>query len=468
MKRIKSAVLRLISSIFTVVIIMMLLITSFNTMPIFAYNGNMEETTDLDINKSLETNENADHLYNIVFSLPTVAQVEPIAVDIVFVMDQTSIANYSTVKTQINDFLDRMVENDAVNLNIGVIRFALDIDKSATSLTDVTPDNLATVKNMFNLSVTAGSNMYGGILAGKELLETGSAAAENKYLIIASDFGGYKSDAGDGKGLSFFYNYSYGNQGVDALHNNNDFHSKYYSYSTIEGASNFFTVEKIDDLIRNKVLLSGTSVSDETKKYLVETGSSVGEYPDNWRNPYASYGFINHTWTAEEKATLITNSAYTQMADFPTAFEKNIYLSGNEFLEMKQQGYNVIAVTSPYQPEDGSAYKRKFNATSNAFKDWFEQNIGERYETTENETFVDMLDDLESDLTYLVGKGEIVDVVAPEFAVVSGYETVTLNGIELAKTVLDNGDIAFGSKNNGVYPYVYHYEKIDDEEVITW
>lgn len=44
----------------------------------------------------------------------------------------------------------------------------------------------------------------------------------------------------------------------------------------------------------------------------------------------------------------------------------------------------MLAVTSPYQPEDGESYKRKFNAANNAFKDWFEDwfeiNIGKRYE----------------------------------------------------------------------------------------
>lgn len=41
------------------------------------------------------------------------------------------------------------------------------------------------------------------------------------------------------------------------------------------------------------------------------------------------------------------------------------------FLDIKDAGYNVLAVTSPYQSEDGESYKRKFNAASNAFKDWF-------------------------------------------------------------------------------------------------
>lgn len=87
-----------------------------------------------------------------------------------------------------------------------------------------------------------------------------------------------------------------------------------------------------------------------------------------------------HTWIPAELDLVIPSFSFTQRSDFPTAFEKNIYLSGNEFLDIKDAGYNVLAVTSSYQPEDGESYKRKFNAASNAFKDWFEINIGKRYE----------------------------------------------------------------------------------------
>ena len=438
-----------------------------STSNVFAQTNELIETDDLDISKTLEVLPEK-HTYNINFNLPTQAQEEPVDVDVVFVMDTTAITNYSDVRAEINAFLDSVVQNKSIRLNVGVIKFALDINTTTTALTTLSDSTLSEVKAYFSPAYQAGSNMYGAILAGRNLLETGSATSEYKYLIVASDFGGYKSDTGDGKGLSFFYNYSYGNQGVEALHNNNDFHGRYALYNTAENATNFFTVDKVDDLINKKVFFNGTAVSSETDKYLTQTGSSVGEFPDIWRNPYAGYGIINHTWTSEEKALLISDWGYTQRADFPTAFEKNIYLSGNEFLELKDAGYNVIAVTSPYQPDDGSAYKRKFNAASNAFKDWFESNIGDRYEITEGESFVNLLDDLESELTYLLGKGEIVDVVDSRFEVLPDTAQITLNGAPLPKTTLDNGDVAFGTAQDDVYPYVYHYEKVDGKEVITW
>ena len=55
-----------------------------------------------------------------------------------------------------------------------------------------------------------------------------------------------------------------------------------------------FTVSAMDNLINNKMFFAGVRVSVETDKYLTETGSQVGEFPDNWR-----YSFF-HTWTTAE------------------------------------------------------------------------------------------------------------------------------------------------------------------------
>lgn len=439
---------------------------SFTNVNVFAQTNTLIETDDLDISKTLEVLPEK-HTYNINFNLPTQAQEEPIDVDVVFVMDTTAITNYNEVLTEINAFLDSAVQNESIRLNIGVIKFALDINTTSTALTTLSESTLSEIKAYFDPAYQAGSNMYGAILAGHNLLETGSADSEHKYLIVASDFGGYKSDTGDGKGRSFFYNDPKGVQGVQALHNNSDFHSQYYYTQSGNTEASVFTEDAVNNLILNKVLFSGTSVTDETEKYLTQTGEAVGEFPDNWRNPYAPY-ITSHTWTSEEKALLIEDLSFTKKKEFPTAFEKNIYLSGNKFLELKDAGYNVIAVTSPYQPDDGSSYKRKFNAASNAFKDWFESNIGDRYEITEGESFKNLLDDLESELTYLLGKGKIVDIVDSHFDVLPDTAQIMLNGTPLPKTTLDSGDVAFGTPQDDIYPYVYHYEKVEGKEVITW
>lgn len=49
-------------------------------------------------------------------------------------------------------------------------------------------------------------------------------------------------------------------------------------------------------------------------------------------------------------------------------------------------------------------------------------------------------------------------MVNSDFKVVPGNEMVSLNGTPLIITALGNGDLAFGRANNGVYPYIYHYE----------
>lgn len=231
---------------------------------------------------------------------------------------------------------------------------------------------------------------------------------------------------------------------------------------------NYFTVDKVDALISSKVLFNGIAVSNETDKYLTKTGVEASEYPDAWRNPLGHLGIFSHNWTEKEKALLIPSQPFVRRQDFPSAFEKNIYRSSNALKGLKNIGYNVLAVTSPYQPENGEAYQRKFNAASNAFKNWFSINVGPRYEITNDETFVDMLDDIEAKITTIEAKGEIVDAVNSKFKVVPGHEVVLLNGISLQKEVLPSAAIGFGLPEDGVYPYVYVYDLIDEKEVITW
>ncbi|MEG0528693.1 MAG: hypothetical protein RR531_14375, partial [Longicatena sp.] len=207
--------------------------------------------------------------------------------------------------------------------------------------------------------------------------------------------------------------------GVDAVTDNSDFHGKYYGIKDPQMAKNVFTVNSVDNLIRNKMYFNGNVIQSDYEKYLINTGKDASEYPDSWKN--------THTWTVEELDGLATSAEATNRQLFPTSFEKNIYMSGNEFLKIKNKGYNIIGLTSPYQEEDGSSFKRKFNAASNAFKDWFELNIGTRYESTKNESMRDILDDLSAEWSYLIGKGEIVDTVNDKFIVIDGFETVSLN-----------------------------------------
>lgn len=215
------------------------------------------------------------------------------------------------------------------------------------------------------------------------------------------------------------------------------------------------------------MLFSGTTVSAETDKYLTKFGPEASEYPDVWRNPYAHVGVINHTWTQEEKDTLIADYSFTARDDFPTSFEKNIYQSGRQFLQLKNEGVNVVAVTSPYQ-EGTESWQISFNAASNAFKDWFELNIGDRYESSRNESFINMLDDIESELVYLVGKGTITDIVDSRFEVIPNTAQVLLNGTALAPTQISSNEIGFGTPDNSVYQYVYRYSVEGGKEVIRW
>lgn len=431
------------------------MVFSFSGLHTFAAEDN-----ELDIGKSASSTDTA-HQYDITFTLPTKAMEEPETVDIVFVLDTTTISSFATVKQQFNDFVDKLNGQDNLIVNIGIVTFNINVSDKLNGLMELNDANLTAIKNGFAASYTAGSNMYGGLLKGKDILDNGTS--EHKYIVLASDFGGYKSDAGDGIGVSQFHmDGSYLGYYTD----NSDFNGKYYYTQTANSETAVLTVDAVANLIDNKVFFNGTAVDSQTEPYLLQAGAAIGEYPDSWR-----YSFV-HTFTDAEKATMPPYSL-TRTAAWPTMMEKNIYLSGNLFKDMKASGYNVMAVTTPYQPQTGAGgenYKIKFNAVTNSFKDWFAQEIGTRYETTDGDTFLDMLDDIESELVYLLGKGKITDVVNPEFKIVAGSEpTVLLNDTPLAVTDLGNGSYGFGAADNGVYPYVYTVSTDGNgKETVVW
>ncbi|TLG73016.1 MucBP domain-containing protein [Culicoidibacter larvae] len=440
-----------------------LLMAIMSVAMVFSLNGLhafAAEPNELDIGKSASATDTA-HQYDVTFTLPTQAMEEPETVDIVFVLDTTTISSFSAVKQQFNDFVDKLNAQDNLIVNIGIVTFNINVSNKLNGLMELNDANITAIKNGFAASYTAGSNMYGGLLIGKDILDSGTA--DHKYIVLASDFGGYKSDAGNGTGVSQFF---MDGTIIGFNTNNSDFNGKYYYTQAANSEASVLTVDAIANLIDNKVFFNGTPVDSQTEPYLLQAGAAIGEYPDSWQ-----YSFI-HTFTEAEKATMPTYTL-TRSAAWPTMMEKNIYLTGNLFKDMKASGYNVMAVTTPYQPQTGAggeAYKIKFNTVTNSYKDWFEQEIGTRYETTNGDTFLDMLDDIESELIYLLGKGKITDVVHPDFKIVPGIQpTVLLNDVALAVTDLGNGSYGFGSEDNGVYPYVYNVSTdVNGKETVTW
>ncbi|MDO1605671.1 hypothetical protein Q2T76_06310, partial [Lactobacillus sp. YT155] len=257
-------------------------------------------------------------------------------------------------------------------------------------------DSLATINKGFAASYTAGSNLHGGLLKSQKLLDSDTEVeADHKYLIVASDMAGWLVDNGSGTGSSIALRDG-SLIGNVVSSGNQDFYSRYYRNPLADK-----TVADIDNLINNMTMFNGQTPTGDYVKYMQQYGTSIGEYPYNW----LKYGSLFHpTWSEEEKATKPKNTQVSK-PQFPTYYEKSMYLSGRVFKDMKTAGYNISELTTPYQADD--AQYANLHNTNQRFQEWLEQNIGKRFDSTRNESMAEILADLKAKIYYQVGKGQI-------------------------------------------------------------
>lgn len=434
---------------------------------ILATTDDVIETTDVSVSKTLDvvSDQNQDNM-DIVFSIPVVARVNPI--DLVLVLDQSF--SDTEMRNSLSALFDEIVSLGTAKVNIAVVTFQLNVTDKFNGLIELNESTLASVKNAINTGSSAGSNLQGALLKAKRILDASATADQDKYLIVASDFAGNKLDSGNGLGRVLFVETAnrylgYGDPLLFGaqLPNNTDFDTKYSKTNT--AFFNSLTTASIDQLINQETLFSGTTVTsaDPNYKYLTEIGDSVSEYtPDFIR-------FTGDKVLSDVQKSTITTLDNLKTATFTTQLEKNIYHSGNLLQEMKAPGYNISAYTRPYEPS-GFSPGNRFEIIANLFQEWFEENIGTRFDKAQSETITDLVADLKNEILYQIGQGEIIDVVNDQFQVVKGDYEVTVNGTALAKSELSADRFGFGIADAfGIYPYELEYSlTAQGKEQIRW
>lgn len=154
-------------------------------LPAAAMAEETTSSTKWEISKS-KTATNLDENYEsqVTLSLPA-ADYEPI-VDVVLVIDVSSSmkdADISEVKTAAHAMLDELEKKNNVDVNVGIVTF----DKEAHNLTTglVSVEEAATAVD--NIEASSDTNMMAGLMAGKEMLDAGTADASSKYMVLMSD-----------------------------------------------------------------------------------------------------------------------------------------------------------------------------------------------------------------------------------------------------------------------------------------
>lgn len=157
---------------------------------------------DWDISKS-KTATNLDENFQSQITLSLPSAEEPLATDVVFVMDKsTSNATEEEIISMLGQLKEQVQATNA-QVKVGVVIF----NKQANITCELT--DLATGYDAITAAVKAeyksGTNLHAGLLAGKEMLDKDTSVdAGRKYLILISDGITYMYDA-DAKVTSYYW-----------------------------------------------------------------------------------------------------------------------------------------------------------------------------------------------------------------------------------------------------------------------
>ena len=159
------------------------------------------------------TNLDSNYESKVTLSLPSAE--EQLVSDVVFVLDKSE----STVKAEISEEIEALcsaIQKTEGKVNVGVVTFNSTVANSL-SLTELTAENLVTIKSAINYANSNGTNIHAGLQKGIELLKTGTADENHKYLILVSD------------GITYLYNNEKG-EGPKAINYNGETTSSHYAY----------------------------------------------------------------------------------------------------------------------------------------------------------------------------------------------------------------------------------------------
>lgn len=369
--------------------------------------------------------------YQIKFTIPGEATAVKPVLDVVFVLDRSSTAD-ADFKTSLVGMLEALAGNtDEVIYKIGIVTF----DQYVTNLSNglvSTEDKEAYAKLIADINAItegSGTNLQGGVMLGRSLLDNDKEiAASNKYFILLSDLRGYLFTRTAGGELAKLYRVS-GSGTVDAPW----VYDGLARYGNI--AAGTYTVASIDDLIRKMIIpVSGKTV--ENAAWLTALDDTGSIFTDN-----------TSAEAAVTAGTALIPSAQTDT--IPTSFDKEIYLVGNDWLDMKTAGYNEYLLYSPWHgsvDNHGSLFK--------SFSEWFEKYIGPKY-AADSTAVGKSLASITSDIINAVQKGTLTDQInTTYFTFVDGSFELSYGGTKLTATPLDDGSTGYGTPEEGVYPFV--------------
>ena len=367
--------------------------------------------------------------------------------DVVFVLDKSASLD---IRCEALNMLDELMDqaSEGNTINVGVVNFEQGVLESLplTPLTEATFDTIR--KSMsFQDPKSSGTNIYAGLLAGKQMLDNDpDVAAGNKHLVLVSDGVTYLWGTGvEGDVYSIYSeSISNGEENLYASHETIDWHhkdSKYY-----------------DDFQDIKVWYetNGSDIADDMKTYglLYEAGQYTAK-----ANNVEQHKGTDTDWSVIEKFK--DENSYVPYEDqerTASAPDVALYMVADIWQDIVEE-YNAYAYADSRYSKSGK-YLWAYNAISNLgdFGDF----SGAIPDSTAD--YDGMFDAVLSHVLYAIESGTISDMVGDYFDLTDKNNiTISTFTLKVGGTTVPAADatgntVSFGIPGtDGVYPYVVTY-----------
>lgn len=354
------------------------------------------------------TNLDSNFLSQVTLSLPSAE--EALTTDVVFVLDKSTSAS---VEDQILNMLSNLkteAEAKDAKVNVGVVIFNKQAD-IACGLTDLAT-GYDTIEAAIKKTITSGTNLHAGLLAGKAMLDADTeTAASRKYLITVSD------------GITYMFG---------------------------EEPTAVAWTFKAD------TVLNWAGPDNWESKY------GTNDAPTDWTawlstiagQIQADAGQYNYPYGG----TVGASTPVEEQDSHANSIDTALYKSYETYQSAKAAGYHCYATTATQAKGDQYDWGPSFmNYLAN----------GEEVDFTSIEKEILYLLDAGSTITDKIGKTNDYD-----FDMVNLQDMILKVGetVYNAAAADEENVYTFGEAVNGVYPYVvtYHPETDDNDEYFDW
>ncbi len=412
------------------------------------------ETDDTDIAEQVSRSKTTTELDSnnestVTLSLPSAE--EQLTSDIVFVLDKSSCKKETAENAAVllKDLYDQ-VANHGAKINVGVIIFGGDARVSYEMQEFPTTEEglqaLTTALTTKPSGIMSGTNMHGGLLAAKAMLEESTTAANRKHVILVSDGLTRLFTGSDGKTKDIYYQYSYSDKlgQKEVGTGEGQLHPKNCVYFGMIGEWVNVRTQSTNDA--NFVVPYG-----DWNTYFSKVEDWVAADGDTYAFNFEEYG-NDPTEKVKDSTTgdiIDDNFKYIGHTDYENhamSVDRAVYEGYYAFTDLVDAGYKCYTVLNG-STEFGKAFMGAMNEyAGNGEVDF--ATIGQ-------------------DILYAVGAGSVVeDKMGADFDFVEGSFELTVGGVKLDSNTV--GNVTYFGENASEENFRFKVEYDKDEDKFTW